>query len=321
MQAAPQSHASATDRKVLIAFACVYIFWGSTFLGIRIAVGHFPPLLVSGLRFLMAAPVVFAIAWMRGRRLRASRTELGQLLVTGVLLLVGGNVLLVWSEKTLDSGFASLVVASIPILMTLLEVILPGGQGLSPIGWAGMMTGFAGLTVLLWPTLSAGHSESGRALGCIVLIFGSFCWALGSVVSKRIKFGMDPFVVSAWQMLIAGSVNVLAGTVVGEWRLVDWNQSGVLAIVYLAIFGSIVGFGSYTYLLHHAPVARVATYAYVNPIVAILLGAVFLRERLRPMEWLGTAIILTSVAVVNTSKLRPVRRKEAEAAMELPQEG
>jgi len=309
-----QSHAAngptTTDAKLYLAFSCVYIFWGSTFLGIRMAVGHFPPLLITGLRFLMAAPAVFLIAWWRGASLRIVRSQLAPLLATTFLLLVCSNGALVWAEQTLPSSFAALVVACIPILMTLVEVTLPGGQALSAIGWAGLFTGFVGLVVLLWPTLeaSAHHhgSEQGRALGCLILLCGSFCWALGSVVSKRARFAMDPFVVSAWQMLLAGIFNVTIATSLHQWQLVDWNHTAELAILYLVVFGSIIGFGSYTYILHHAPVARVATYAYVNPIVAIALGALVLHERLLPMEWLGTAIILTAVAVVNTARLRPI---------------
>jgi drug/metabolite transporter (DMT)-like permease len=320
MQSAPDTSERKLHSKLIVAFGCVYFFWGSTFLGIHFAVEHFAPPMVSGLRFAMAAPAVFLVAWMRGKRLRVTRTELWQLIVTGLLLLVGGNVFLVWAEKTLDSGFAALVVACIPILMMLLETILPGGQMLPPIGWAGLFLGFAGLVTLLWPTLSAGHAQAGRIFGSMILIFGSFCWALGSVLSKRFRFQMDPFVVSAWQMLVAGIANLSVATLAGQWRTADWAPAGIWAIVYLAIFGSIVGFGSYAYILHHAPVAKVATYAYVNPIVAIVLGATIVHERLKPLEWVGMVIILSAVAVVNTAKMRPAR-KSSIAAMELPEEG
>jgi drug/metabolite transporter (DMT)-like permease len=237
-----------------------------------------------------------------------------------LLLLVGGNVFLVWAEKTLDTGFAALVMACVPIMMTLLETILPGGQALPPIGWAGLCGGFVGLAVLLWPTVSAGHAQSGRIFGATILIFGGFCWALGSVLSKRFKFQMDPFVVSAWQMLVAGVANISVATLAGQWRTADWAPAGIWAIVYLAIFGSIVGFGSYAYVLHNAPVAKVATYAYVNPIVAIVLGATIIHERLKPLEWVGTVIILSAVAVVNTSKMRPARNRSADVAAQT-QEG
>jgi drug/metabolite transporter (DMT)-like permease len=293
------------DSKLIVAFACVYLFWGSTYLGIHFAVQHFAPPLVAGLRFAMAAPPVFFIAWLRGRRLRVTRQEFWQLMLTGLLLLVGGNVFLVWAEKTIDTGFAALVLACIPILMTLLETIFPGGQRLPTLGWAGMFTGFAGLAILLWPTLSAGHAQPGRIFGSVILIFGGFCWALGSVLSKRFNFQMDPFVVSAWQMLFAGVANLFIATLAGQWRTADWAPAGIWAIVYLAIFGSIIGFGSYAYVLHHAPVAKVATYAYVNPIVAIILGATIIHERLKTLEWIGMVVILSAVAVVNTSKMKP----------------
>jgi len=308
------------DSKLIAAFACVYFFWGSTFLAIHFAVQHFAPPMVSGLRFLMAAPPVFLFALLRRKRIRVTRAELWRLIVTGLLLLVGGNVFLVWAEKTIDTGFAALVMACVPIMMTLLEMVLPGGQALPPVGWIGMFAGFAGLATLLWPTLSAGHAQAGRIFGSVILIFGGFCWALGSVLSKRFNFQIDPFVVSAWQMLVAGVANLSIATLAGQWHTADWAPASIWAVIYLAIFGSIVGFGSYAYVLHHAPVAKVATYAYVNPIVAIVLGAIFVHERLKPLEWLGTVIILSAVAVVNTSKMRPARTRSV-AAMELPEEG
>jgi len=320
MPSAPALRERKLDSKLIVAFACVYFFWGSTFLAIHFAVQHFGPPMVSGLRFMLAAPPVFLLALMRKERIRVSRDELWRLIVTGLLLLVGGNVFLVWAEKTVDTGFAALVLACIPILMTLLEVILPGGQSLPLIGWAGLVGGLVGLGVLLWPTVSAGHAQSGRIFGSMILIAGGFCWALGSVLSKRFNFKMDPFVVSAWQMLIAGVANLSIATLAGQWHTANWAPAGIWAIIYLAIFGSIVGFGSYAYVLHHAPVAKVATYAYVNPIVAIALGAIFVHERLKPLEWLGTVIILSAVAVVNTSKMRPARTRSV-AAMELPEEG
>lgn len=292
-----------------IAFFCVYVFWGSTYTGMHYAGLYFSPPLVSGLRFLLAAPTMFLICAFRGVRLRVTWAEFIRLALVGVLLLTGNNVMLVWGEKLIDSGLAALIMAVIPIMIAILEMALPGGEPLNGLGWSGVLLGFGGLLVLLWPTLATAHSSAarvvaGKTLGFAILFVAGVSWAIGSVASRRFRLHVDPFVASAWQMMVAGVVNLGIATGAGAWGTARWTRPGVIAIVYLAIFGSLVAFSAYTFLLHHVAVSKVATYAYVNPIVAVLLGVILIHERLVPLEYAGMAVILAAVALVTASKTR-----------------
>lgn len=313
-----------------IAFFCVYVFWGSTYLGMHYAGLYFSPPMVSGLRFLLAAPTMFLICWWRGVRLRVSWAEFLRLSLVGVLLLTGNNVLLVWGERTVDSGMAALVMAVVPLFVALIEIFLPGGERLNRLGWLGILLGFAGLLVLLSPSLRtmSPHSppqvgapylipSSGKVLGFAILMIAGISWAVGSVASRRFALKVDPFVASAWQMLVAGVVDLSIATGAGAWETAQWTRPAVIAIVYMAIFGSLVAFSAYIYLLHHVPVAKAATYAYVNPVVAVLLGAVFVGERLVPMEYAGMGIVLLAVALVTASKTKTVATgRDEELAVE-----
>ena len=293
-----------TRLAIALAFFCVYVFWGSSYLGMHYAGLYFSPPLVSGLRFLMATPVVFAICAWRGVRLRVTLHEFVRLAIVGLLLLTGNNVLLVWGEKLVDSGFAALVLAVVPIFVALLEWVLPDGEPVNALGWAGILLGVGGLVLLLWPTLYGGNFASGKILGCGILVLAGLSWAVGSVVSRRFALKVDPFVASSWQMLVAGVVNLSIATGSGAWGRAQWTRPGILSVVYLAVFSSMVAFTSYIYLLHHVPAAKAATYAYVNPLVAVLLGVVFAHERLVPLEYAGMAVVLVAVALVTMSKTR-----------------
>jgi len=299
-------HTEASRARILIAFACVYLFWGSTFLGIRYAVAYVSPAFVSGLRYGLAGIILMAIFAFRGKSLGVPVRELRWIALISVMMLTGNNVLLAWAEQYVTSGFASLVMAGIPIFIALLEVAIPGGEPLNPLGWTGTLLGLAGLVLLLWRSLHQPATPgSHQAFACMILLLGGVSWAAGSVLSRRLRLKTDPFLASAWQMVIAGGVNVLIGTLLGGWATAQWNRTVFTSLLYLAIFGSLVGYSAYTYLLHHVPVAKVATYAYINPIVAVALGALFLHERLVGPEWAGMAVILLAVALVTTSKMKP----------------
>ncbi|MFB3815598.1 MAG: EamA family transporter [Terriglobales bacterium] len=302
---------------MILAFALVYVFWGSTYLGIRIAVNDVPPALMAGTRFLIAGPLMLAWCAWRGRRIRMTAGEAVRLAVIGILLLSVANVILAWAEQWVPTGLAALIISITPMWFLVLETwVLPGEHRVSPRAVAGLALGAAGIILLIWPELRHTSGIGRRELlGCLSLIGGSFSWALGSVFSKRWKLSVDPFTATGYQMLFAGSVNVLVGTVAGDWTHANWSVRGVSAIIYLVIFGSWVGFSAYIWLLAHVPTTKVSTYAYVNPVVAVFLGWLVLNEQITGFILAGTVIIVVAVALVTGAKLHT---RAGEEQPELP---
>jgi drug/metabolite transporter (DMT)-like permease len=244
----------------------------------------------------------------------------GQLALVGILFMTVSNLLLIWAETKVATGFASLVIATIPIFVALTETVLPGGETLNVRGWFGTLLGAIGMLALLWPTLhrTGNTGANQRSLfGFVLLLGAALAFAAGSVLLRRFRFNVDIFVATAWQIAAAGVVNLLLSAVGGCFRTAHWTVSGVLATAYLAVFGSVVGFSAYTYLLKHVPVTKVSTYAFVNPIVAILIGAALFHERLAPAELAGTVLILFAVATVilSRTKTTPI---PADPILELP---
>ena len=311
---------------VPLAFACVYFFWGSTFVAIRYAVQFLTPGFVSGFRYLIAGVVLLLISRLRGGAISLSRRELLRALVLGLLLLTGNNVLLGWAERYVTAGYAALLTASVPMLIAMAESFIPGGIPLNRVGWLGTALGVGGLVLLLMPVLRRGlvlHGASGAdhalTLGTVILIFGILSWVAGSLLSGRMPSTLPPLLASSWQMILAGGINILIGTAAGGWRTARWTPSLFAALLWLTLFGSLVGYSAYTYLLHTVPVAKVATYAYVNPIVAVMLSALFLHESLHGSQWIAMAVILVAVAIVTLSKqdrppLAVVEERAADAA-------
>ena len=297
----------------MIAFACVYLFWGSTYVAIRFGVEVIPPLVLASTRFLIAGPLMLALCALRGMPLRQSWRDLGLLAAIGILMLGLGNTGLVWAEQYLPSGLASLLIAVIPIYVALLEAWLPQGERLSGRGWLGIAAGFAGLIVLLSPGLREGmHGQSRQMLGSAVAVGGAFAWTCGSILSRRAKLRASAFVAAGWEMLFAGLFNLglMLGT--GGTYRVAWPRQAVWSIAWLIVFGSLVGYTAYIYLLEHVPVAKVSTYAYVNPIVAVMLGALLLGERMIGIEYVGMAAILIAVYLVTSSKMNAARTSQDE---------
>jgi drug/metabolite transporter (DMT)-like permease len=299
-----REHEETHRLRVGTSFALVYFFWGSTYLAIEIAVRHFPAGLVGALRFLIAGALMLAWCAVTRKKIAISAKDAVRLLLVGVLLLTGGNVILIWTEQYINSGLAAMIVAVVPIWIALIEAII-GGDRLNRRGWTGLLLGIGGLLVLLWPDL-ANASTIGRRdlIVSLVLMLGSLSWALGSVLSRRFQLGVGPFAATGWEMIFAGIVNTLIALSFGEVHHADWSRSGWLAIAYLVTFGSLVGFTAYIWLLEHVPTPKVATYAYVNPVVAVFLGWMFLGERLDRYMMMGMVVIIAAVVLVTTSKLR-----------------
>lgn len=293
--------------KIWIALVTVYLVWGSTYLGIRYAVETIPPLLMAGTRFLLAGLILYAWrrlagdpAPTRGQWLRAS--------IVGLLMLLGGNGLLSLAEQHVASGIAALIIGSVPLWMTTIEALRPGGARPNVLGILGLMIGFGGIALLVAPTFLTGNPLASQPLGILMLLGASLFWSLGSIYSRTASLPVSTLLSTAMEML-AGAVGLyLAGAFTGEWsRLALANVTGRswFSLFYLVIFGSMVGFTTYAWLLRAAPVSLVATYAYVNPLVAILLGSLLAQETLAANDLLAAAIIIGSVVLINVSRRKP----------------
>jgi drug/metabolite transporter (DMT)-like permease len=297
---------------ILLAFAAVYLFWGSTYAGIRIAGEHLAAPVVSAARCNFAAVMNACLALASGKSLRVAKGEFWKLALIGFLFMSANNMGLTWAEQMVPSGFASLVVSTMPIMIALMETVLPNGERLNRRGWAGTLLGVAGMCVLVWPSIhheKALPSGSRPVLGVVVLLGAALSFGVGSVLSRRFQFKTDTFVATGWQLGAAGMFNTTFALLTGGLRHSVWTRSGVAAVAYLAIFGSLFGLVAFTYLLKNVAVTKIAPYAFVNPVIAVFIGALWLHERLVPEEFVGMAIIVCGVAMVVFSRTARVKRE------------
>ena len=306
------THTERQNRfTILFAFALVYVFWGSTYLAIDIAIMHIPPALACAMRYLIAGPLMLGYCALSGRSMRITGRDLAQFAVVGVLLLVGGNLTLAWAEQYVPTGLAALIVAVIPIWMLVVDRIVVRGDRVSARGLAGIGLGAIGVVVLLWPEIEAGPRIAHMHLFAALSLLGSsLSWAIGSVLSKHWAHGNDPFVGAGWQITCAAVVNLGIAVASGEQHRALWTTKGVGAILYLVVFGSWVGYTAYIYLLRHVPTSKVSTYAYVNPVIAVFLGWLVLHESVNRFIMGGTFIIVLAVVLVTSARVSG--RAEAE---------
>ena len=296
----------SSSMRVTLAFATVYLVWGSTYVAIKVAGEHLPVPVVSGTRSLFSACLIGLICVVRRKSLRVPKGEWWKLIVIGLLFMSANNMMLTWGETMVPSGFASLIISTLPIVIALMEMAMPGGDRLNKRGWAGTLLGTAGIGVLLWPSLRHHGAQGGSEkplLGTLVLMGAVLAWSIGSVLSRRFRFKADTFVATGWQIGAAGIFNMGLAVATGGLHRAVWTWHGVEAVAYLSVFGSLCGLVAFTYLLQHVAVTKVATYAFVNPVIAVLLGVVLLGERLGPTEVAGMAIIVCSVAMVVLSRV------------------
>lgn len=295
----------AFRTKLVLAFAALYTVWGSTYLAIRVAIETLPGFLMAGVRFLVAGAALYAYARLRGGARRPTAGEWRATAVVGALLLLGGNGGVVWAEQRVATGLASLIVATVPLWMVLLAWARPDGRRPSLGVGAGLALGTAGLVVLVGPGTLAGRGAV-DGLGALVLLGSAVSWAAGSVYARGAALPPSPLLATGMQMLAGGVLLVGAALATGH-ATVDPGAvtlRSVLALLYLIVFGSFVGFTAYVWLLKVAPPARVSTYAYVNPVVAVLLGWAVLGEPLTARTGMAAAVIVAAVALITLSRPR-----------------
>ncbi len=300
--------------KALVAYLLVCTVWGSTYLAIRIGVQDLPPLLFAGVRFLIAGAILALILRAMGDRLPRTAREWRIHAITGVFLLLGGNAVVVWAEQFVESGPASVFVAAVPLWAAFFDVVVPGGT--SVFTWrvgVGLALGFLGSALLAGVT--PGELLSSDLKGPIALTLASASWALGTVYLKRHRTEATPFSGAAVQMLSGGAVITLLGLALGEagaWRP---TPEGMGALAYLVVFGSIVGYTAYGYALRHSSPTIVGTYAYVNPVVAVLLGWLILHEAVTLRTFAAMGLILGAVLMIQLAP-RPAPKPEPRVAPE-----
>jgi drug/metabolite transporter (DMT)-like permease len=295
-----QSSPSPRNWRLIGAFAAVYIIWGSTYLAIRFAVDTLPPFLMAGIRFTIAGAILYTFMASRGTP-ALKRIHWRSALIIGALLLLGGNGGVVWAEQKVPSGIASLLVAIVPLWIVLIDWLRPGGSrpGLPVI--FGVLVGLAGIGLLV-----IGGDKSSQPidlLGIGSLVIATVCWAIGTFYARSASLTTSTLQNTAMEMLCGGGLMLLVGTVTGEWgrfNLAKVSWTSVAAVGYLIVFGALVAYTAYTYLINHAPPARAATYAYVNPMVVVFLGWLFRGEPLTIKTIIAAAIIISSVVIITT---------------------
>ncbi len=296
---------------VIAAFVAVYVLWGSTYLGIRVAIESIPPMLMAGTRFFIAGILLYGFMRMSGAP-RPRAIHWRNAAIVGALLLLIGNGGLTWAELTVPSNIAALIIASTPLWMILFDWLRPGGHRPHASVFAGLLLGFAGVGLIIASKDQHGHSVA-EPLGAFVLLVAALCWAAGSVFSRHAAQSESALLAVAMQMITGGALLLLAGFVLGEIH--DFNLETIttrsrIAFFYLLICGSLIGFTAYVWLLQVSTPARVSTYAFVNPLIAVILGRIFLRETLPGSVLVAGALIVTAVVLITLrSGVRHSHRK------------
>lgn len=309
----PAKQGAASSAAIWSALIAIYIVWGSTYLAIRFAVETMPPFLTAGFRFLIAGGVLYIIRRLRGDK-APLRLEWRSAAIVGLFLLVGGNGGVMWAEQRVTSGIAALLIASVPLWIALLDSLRPGGR--RPDRWVivGVLAGFAGILILIGPAQLIGIEGQVDLVGAVVLLLAALSWAAGSLYNRGAKLPTSPLLGTGMEMLVGSLGLFILGTVTGEWsqmELTSFSTRSLLGFAYLVVFGSWVGFASYVWLLRVAPTMLVSTYAYVNPLVAILLGSLLAGEALTPRIVLAAMFILGSVVLITLTN--PANSKSATA--------
>jgi drug/metabolite transporter (DMT)-like permease len=304
--------------KIWIALITLYIVWGSTYFGIKVAIETIPPFFHAAIRFLVSGLIILAWQKAAGEEL-PTRKQWRSTFIIGTLLLLGGNGLVSWAEQFIPSGIAALVIATVPLSLVILEALRPGGVKPTWQAIVGLAIGFIGIFILAGPAEISGSQTELNPLGVTALLAATVLWAFGSIYSKSADLPKSSFVTTGAEMLMGSIGLLLVSLLTGE--LNGWNPAEVSArslggLAYLITIGSIIGFGSYIWLLQNAPISLVATYAYVNPIVAVILGYFLGNETLEPRIWIAAAIIIGAVMFTNSRNKPQVKREAEEVRVE-----
>ena len=300
--------------KIWIALLALYIVWGSTYLAIRFAVETLPPFLHAGWRFFISGLIL--VLWRRAAGdAMPTLHQWKSLAIIGTLLLLGGNSLVAVAEQRIASGIAALIIGTVPLWLVVIETVRPGGTRPSAQALIGLIVGFAGIYLLVGPTDLTGGLQF-DALGTILLVIAAFLWSLGSIYSRSADLPTSALMMTGGEML-AGSIPIfIVSLLFGEWssfNIAQVSTESWLALLYLISFGSMIGFVAYIWLLQNAPISLVATYAYVNPLVAVFLGNWFAQESITPRILVGAVIIIGSVIFINSARQAKVKTEPLQA--------
>jgi drug/metabolite transporter (DMT)-like permease len=291
--------------KAWAALIAVYIVWGSTYLTIRFAIETIPPFISAGIRFFVSGLILYTWRRLSGDP-APKKIEWRSASIVGLLLLLGGNGGVVWAEQHIPSGIAALFIATVPLWMVLIDSLRPGGKRVNFLTWVGVLVGFLGILLLANPWQA--HTTDSPALdpiGIIVLVIAALSWSIGSLYSRKASLPGSPILGTGMEMLVGSLGLFVTATLVGEWQQFDLAAVSLRSIgglSYLIFFGSGIGFVAYTWLLRNAPTTVVATYAYVNPVVAILLGSFIANETLQPNEIISAVIIIGGVILMTSAR-------------------
>jgi len=295
------------------ALIAVYLVWGSTYLAIRFSIETIPPFMSAGIRFLVSGAILYLWRRLSGD-VPPKKVEWRSASIIGLLMLLGGNGAVVWAEQRIPSGIAALVIATSPLWMVLIDALRPNGVRANWLTWLGVLVGLMGTALLVnpWQTHTASPPLDLVSMG--VLVFAALSWSIGSLYSRKASLPASPLMGTGMEMLV-GSLGLFAfGGLVGEWRqfnLMAISLRSLGGLVYLIIFGSGIGFVAYTWLLRNAPTPLVSTYAYVNPVVAILLGSIVAHEPLELLEIINALVIIGSVVLITTARSLGERKRPA----------
>jgi drug/metabolite transporter (DMT)-like permease len=301
--------------KLIAAFAVLYVVWGSTYLAVRIGLqADLPPALFAGLRLTPAGLILLGVARLRGVRIRIPLAQYLTVATVGVFLLVGGMYGMFLAEQYIPSSLAALIVALVPLWVATAESLLPGMDRPSALGHAGLAIGFAGLGILMVPRLTGLQGSSKELLGIGLQLLSTWFWTAGTIIAKRRPVAIDAVVVTGYQMLTAGGILLCIGAALGEIPRLAFDKTGAAALLYLIVLGSCVAFTAFVWLLRHAPASKVMTYAYVNPVIAVVLGRLVLNEPLDRWVVAGMIVIVAGVALTTSAPTRSGRALPAEPA-------
>jgi drug/metabolite transporter (DMT)-like permease len=308
----PESNSAAhpPTARLVAAFAAVYIIWGSTYLAIRYAVGTIPPFLMAGSRFLCAGAILYIWARLKGAE-RPGPMHWRSTGIVGALLLLCGNGGVVWAEQRVPSALTALLIGTVPLWMTLLDWVAFNRIRPTRSTLIGVVLGFAGIALLIDPT---NLRQSADLIGELTIVAAAVAWAAGSLYARRATFPDSPLLATAMEMLAGGALQIVAGTLLGEWSRLDISAistESVIALLYLIIFGALIAFTAYVWLLRVTTPAYVATYAYVNPVVAVVLGWAIAGEEITVRTMAAAGIIVVAVVIITSFRPRAIARKSS----------